>query len=76
MLVLTRKVSEELVIGDDVRIRLIQVKGGQVRLGIEAPRHVSVRRTEVADPREPAGRAAETVHGPLHGYRQMAAALS
>lgn len=47
MLVLSRRVQETLVIGDDIRITLISIGGNQVRLGIEAPKHVSVHREEV-----------------------------
>lgn len=47
MLVLTRKQGEALVIGDDVRIRVVSVSGGQVRIAIEAPDGVAVHREEV-----------------------------
>lgn len=47
MLVLTRKPGEELIIGDDVRVRIIEVLGQRVRIGITAPRDVSIHRAEV-----------------------------
>ena len=47
MLVLTRKVGEEIVIGDDVRVKVVAVQGDRVRLGIDAPRSVPVDRLEV-----------------------------
>jgi carbon storage regulator len=47
MLVLTRKVGEEIVINDDIRIRVIGVRGNRIRLGIEADRRVSVMRGEL-----------------------------
>jgi carbon storage regulator len=47
MLVLTRKPNQAIVIGDDVRIIVVSVDRDQVRLGIEAPREVSVHRAEV-----------------------------
>jgi len=47
MLVLTRKVGEEIVIGDDIRVKVVAVQGDRVRLGIEAPRSVAVDRLEV-----------------------------
>lgn len=47
MLVLTRKAGESIVIGDDVVITVLEIKGGQVRLGVEAPREVTVHRMEV-----------------------------
>ena len=51
MLVLTRKLMEKLYIGDDVCVTIVRIEGGQVRLGIEAPREVPVIRAElVAEP--------------------------
>jgi carbon storage regulator len=47
MLVLTRKPNQAIVIGDDIRIVVVSVDRDQVRLGIEAPREVSVHRAEV-----------------------------
>ena len=47
MLILTRRVGETLVIGDDVTITVLEVKGSQVRIGINAPKSVSVHREEI-----------------------------
>lgn len=47
MLILTRKVGETLMIGDDVTVTVLGVKGNQVRVGINAPREVSVHREEI-----------------------------
>jgi carbon storage regulator len=47
MLVLTRKSGESIRIGDDVEVRVVSVRGQKVRLAIEAPREISVRRTEL-----------------------------
>jgi carbon storage regulator CsrA len=47
MLILTRKVGESLVIGDDVSIIVLGVKGNQVRIGVDAPKSVSVHREEI-----------------------------
>lgn len=47
MLVLTRRRGESLTIGPDIRVVVLGVKGGQVRLGIEAPHSVAVHREEV-----------------------------
>jgi carbon storage regulator len=47
MLILTRRVGETLIIGDDVSVTVLGVKGNQVRLGINAPRDVSVHREEI-----------------------------
>ena len=47
MLILTRRVGETLMIGDDVSITVLGVKGNQVRIGIDAPREVAVHREEI-----------------------------
>ena len=47
MLILTRRISESVVIGDNVKITVLGVKGNQVRLGIDAPKDVSVHREEI-----------------------------
>ena len=49
MLVLTRKANEQILIGDDIKITLVRVRGDSVRVGIEAPREVRVVRGELAD---------------------------
>ncbi|MFO1400180.1 MAG: carbon storage regulator CsrA [Steroidobacteraceae bacterium] len=47
MLILTRRVGEKVMIGDDVSVTVLRVKGNQVRLGVEAPKSVSVQREEI-----------------------------
>jgi len=47
MLVLTRKAGEGIIIGDDIRITVIELKGGGVRIGIDAPREMKVHRQEI-----------------------------
>jgi carbon storage regulator len=47
MLVLTRKLGERIAIGDDISITLLEIKGSQVKLGIEAPKSISVHRQEI-----------------------------
>jgi carbon storage regulator len=47
MLVLTRKAGESIVVGDDIVVTVLEIRGGQVRLGVEAPRDISVHRSEV-----------------------------
>ncbi len=47
MLILTRRVGESVVIGDDVDVTVLGVKGNQVRLGVKAPREISVHREEI-----------------------------
>ncbi len=49
MLVLTRKVDESISIGNSVRVKVLGIRGGQVRIGIEAPRELPVNRTEVVE---------------------------
>lgn len=49
MLVLSRKTDESLVIGNDIRIVVVAIKGDKVRLGIEAPRDVQVDRSEIRE---------------------------
>lgn len=47
MLILTRKTGEKLIIGDDVQLTVLGIKGNQVRIGVTAPKEVSVHREEV-----------------------------
>ncbi|MBL6714797.1 MAG: carbon storage regulator CsrA [Pseudomonadales bacterium] len=47
MLILTRKVGESVLIGDGIKVSILAVKGNQVRVGIDAPKDVSVHREEV-----------------------------
>ena len=47
MLILTRHLGETIVVGDDVHITILGIKGGQIRLGINAPKDLSVHRLEV-----------------------------
>ncbi len=47
MLILTRRVTESLMIGDDVTITILGIKGNQVRVGVQAPKELAVHREEV-----------------------------
>ncbi len=47
MLVLTRKLGESIAIGDDIKVTIIEIKGKQVRVGIEAPQQTVVHREEI-----------------------------
>lgn len=60
MLVLTRKISESLCIGDDVRVTILAVSGNQVRIGVVAPDDVSVDREEIRERKlaNPGGKSA------------------
>ena len=59
MLILTRRIGESVMIGDDISVTVLRVKGSQVRLGVNAPRTVSVQREEISD----RGRAESVVTG-------------
>lgn len=49
MLILTRRVGETLVIGEDVAVTVLGIKGNQVRIGVKAPKDISVHREEIFD---------------------------
>lgn len=49
MLVLTRRVGETIIIGGNVKIKVLGIQGGQTRIGVEAPKEVSVHREEIYD---------------------------
>ena len=49
MLVLSRRINESVMIDGEIEVTIVEVKGEQIRLGIKAPRHVTVDRKEVAE---------------------------
>jgi carbon storage regulator len=49
MLILSRKINEKIMIGEDISVSVIEIRGDQVKLGVEAPRTVKVFRQEVFD---------------------------
>ena len=49
MLILSRKINEKIMIGDDISISIIEIRGDQVRIGVDAPKKVKVFRQEVFD---------------------------
>ena len=59
MLVLSRKINQSIVIGDNVRIVVVAVDRDQVKLGVEAPREVTVHRSEIYDEIKRGGRPPE-----------------
>ena len=49
MLILARKIGEAITIADEITIKVIDIKGGQVKIGVEAPHHVTIHRNEIYD---------------------------
>lgn len=47
MLILTRRVGETLIVGDDISVTILGIKGNQIRIGINAPKDISVHREEI-----------------------------
>jgi carbon storage regulator len=47
MLILTRKLGEKINIGDDITVTLLEIKGAQVKLGIDAPKRIGIHRNEI-----------------------------
>jgi len=58
MLILTRKVNETIIIGDNIRVSLIEIRGDQVRIGVEAPKNIKVYREDVFSAIQEENRAA------------------
>ena len=54
MLILSRRVGESILIGKDVSITVLRVKGDQVRLGVQAPKEIAVQRDDLLDENKPA----------------------
>ena len=58
MLILSRKTNEKIMIGDDISVSIIEIRGDQVRIGVDAPKTVKVFRQEVFDAIEAENKAA------------------
>lgn len=54
MLVLSRKKNESIIVGDDIKITIVRVGPNVVRIGIDAPQELNIRREEVEDEKQPA----------------------
>jgi carbon storage regulator len=78
MLILTRRVGETVVIGEDITVTVLGVKGNQVRLGVNAPREVTVHREEIFEriKREESGEAAADEEPSEHTREKLALARS
>lgn len=73
MLVLSRKVGESIVIGDEITVSILEVRGDLIRVGIDAPRSVKVHRREVFEAIEAANR--EALVGSVDAISEFASAL-
>ncbi|USN53079.1 MAG: carbon storage regulator CsrA [Candidatus Nomurabacteria bacterium] len=67
MLILTRKLGENIRVGDRVKIIILDVKGGQVKIGVDAPKNVAVHREEIYDRVRDENRRASGVSAQAHG---------
>ncbi|MFT2091361.1 carbon storage regulator CsrA [Paraglaciecola sp. 2405UD69-4] len=70
MLILTRRVGETLMVGDDVTVTVLGVKGNQVRIGVNAPKEVSVHREEIYMRIQAEKNVQLAAHGEVSGNEQ------
>lgn len=73
MLVLSRKLDESIIIGDDIVVTVVDVKGEQIKIGITAPKNVSIHRKEVYEAIQDENRAASRPQ--THDLRQLSKIL-
>jgi carbon storage regulator len=71
MLILTRKPGEVICIGDDIYITIVEIKGNQIRVGIDAPKALRVFRKEIYDQIQAENKAAAQVEGSLEGLHEV-----
>ena len=62
MLILSRKIDEKIKIGDDITLTIIEIRGDQVKIGVEAPKNVKVFRQEVFNAIQTENKAASKIH--------------
>jgi carbon storage regulator len=76
MLVLSRKEGERLIIGDDITLVISRIDGNRVSIGIEAPKHVKVMRSELTDEKSsPSGKVLGSVETRGHNLREFAGSI-
>jgi carbon storage regulator len=71
MLILTRKLGEAIAIGDEVKVHLLEIKGRQVRIGVEAPPHITVHREEIYRSIREQNQKSATPTGPAADLREV-----
>jgi carbon storage regulator len=71
MLVLTRKADQEVLIDENIRVRVLSIEGGRVRLGISAPKNVPVTRTELLMRQNEASRSATELEHDSRAVREV-----
>ncbi len=71
MLILTRKLGEAIAIGDEVKVHLLEIKGRQVKVGVEAPAHITVHREEIYQSIREQNQKSATPTGPAADLREV-----
>ncbi len=71
MLILTRKPGEVICIGDEIFITVVEIKGNQIRIGVDAPRSVRVFRKEIHDQIKAENKAAASAEGSLDSLSEV-----
>ena len=69
MLILSRKINESIIIGDNIEVMVVEIKGDQVKLGINAPREVSLYRGEIFQAIQEENKNAAKSHLPAEAAR-------